>query len=209
MLPLKKPASKTAVSDGSKANGRVLPQAGLLLLDTSLKLIAADRGGAAILNSDDRKPGAGAAPVLPAEIIDVIRGHKPDEFPWTKSPFCIHGREYVLRAYMIQAHNGVLPRPILALHLEHDSFTNAVVEEVGSAYNLTLREQEAFAGILMGLSTKEVAQRMNISPNTVKAFLRLIMIKMGVTTRAGILARILHDRTAPEPESSEAAASGA
>jgi DNA-binding NarL/FixJ family response regulator len=50
---------------------------------------------------------------------------------------------------------------------------------------------------------------MKISPNTVKVFLRMIMIKMGVTTRAGILARILHDRTAPEPESSEAAASGA
>jgi DNA-binding CsgD family transcriptional regulator len=32
---------------------------------------------------------------------------------------------------------------------------------------------------------------MAISPNTVKAFLRLIMIKMGVTTRAGIVAKIL------------------
>jgi DNA-binding CsgD family transcriptional regulator len=32
---------------------------------------------------------------------------------------------------------------------------------------------------------------MNISPNTVKAFLRLIMIKMGVSRRVGILSKVL------------------
>ncbi len=35
-----------------------------------------------------------------------------------------------------------------------------------------------------------IAVRMNISPNTVKAFLRLVMVKMGATTRSGIVGRI-------------------
>jgi len=32
---------------------------------------------------------------------------------------------------------------------------------------------------------------MSISPNTVKAFLRLIMVKMGVTSRSGVVGKIL------------------
>jgi DNA-binding CsgD family transcriptional regulator len=40
-----------------------------------------------------------------------------------------------------------------------------------------------------GLTSKQIADRMTISTNTVKAFLRLIMIKMGVSTRAGIVGK--------------------
>jgi DNA-binding CsgD family transcriptional regulator len=32
---------------------------------------------------------------------------------------------------------------------------------------------------------------MGISPNTVKAFLRLVMVKMGVSTRSGIVGRFV------------------
>jgi len=45
--------------------------------------------------------------------------------------------------------------------------------------------------LLQGLSNKEIANRMNISPNTVNTFFRLIMIKMGVSSRSGILARMI------------------
>ena len=48
----------------------------------------------------------------------------------------------------------------------------------------------------MGLSTKGLAREMNISPNTVNAFLRLIMIKMGVTTRAGVVGKVLEQNGA-------------
>jgi DNA-binding CsgD family transcriptional regulator len=42
---------------------------------------------------------------------------------------------------------------------------------------------------MQGLTNKEIGQRMNISPNTVKAFLKLIMMKMGVSTRSGIIGK--------------------
>jgi DNA-binding NarL/FixJ family response regulator len=45
--------------------------------------------------------------------------------------------------------------------------------------------------LLQGLSDKEIAERMKVSPNTVKAFLRLIMLKMEVTSRAEIVAKIM------------------
>jgi DNA-binding CsgD family transcriptional regulator len=45
--------------------------------------------------------------------------------------------------------------------------------------------------LLQGLTSKEIAARMSISPNTVKAFLRLVMVKMGVSTRSGIVGRVV------------------
>ena len=44
--------------------------------------------------------------------------------------------------------------------------------------------------LLRGLTSKEIGQEMSISPNTVKAFLRSAMTKMGVSTRAGLIGRI-------------------
>jgi len=49
--------------------------------------------------------------------------------------------------------------------------------------------------LLQGLTSKEIAARMNISPNTVKAFLRLVMVKMKVSTRSGIAGKITGPRS--------------
>ncbi len=56
-------------------------------------------------------------------------------------------------------------------------------------FDLTARECETVALLLEGLTSKEIATRMKISPNTVKAFLRLVMLKMDVSTRSGIVGK--------------------
>jgi uncharacterized protein YjbI with pentapeptide repeats/DNA-binding CsgD family transcriptional regulator len=62
---------------------------------------------------------------------------------------------------------------------------------VAAVYRLTAREHECLFGMVDGLTSKEIAQRMNVSPNTIKSFMRMIMIKMGVTTRAGLIATVM------------------
>jgi DNA-binding NarL/FixJ family response regulator len=42
-----------------------------------------------------------------------------------------------------------------------------------------------------GLTNKEIGARMGVSVNTVKAFIRSVMLKLGVTTRAGIVGCLL------------------
>jgi DNA-binding CsgD family transcriptional regulator len=42
-----------------------------------------------------------------------------------------------------------------------------------------------------GLTSKEIAIRMNISPNTVNSFVRLMMVKMGVSSRSAIIGKIV------------------
>ena len=80
--------------------------------------------------------------------------------------------------------------------LQRNASTIEAVYEVATHYNLTGREREALEGISAGLSSKELAKQMNISPNTVKAYLRIIMVKMGVNSRAAIVARILEQSSA-------------
>jgi DNA-binding CsgD family transcriptional regulator len=65
------------------------------------------------------------------------------------------------------------------------------ISEIAGRYNLSAREQEAVEFLLSGLTSKEIADRMKISPNTMKAFLRVVMIKMGVSTRTGIVGRVI------------------
>ena len=62
-------------------------------------------------------------------------------------------------------------------------------------FHLTMREQEVTQLIVRGLTSKEIAVQMQVSPNTVKAFLRLIMVKMGVSTRSGIVGKALCNTT--------------
>lgn len=62
-----------------------------------------------------------------------------------------------------------------------------VGRQIAAESHLTEREQQGLMGISMGLSSKEVATQMKTSPNTVKAFLRLIMIKMETASRAGLI----------------------
>jgi len=165
-------------------------EAGMILLDLSLKPIAYDAGAAAILR-DSQERNADPAFSLPQEVLETIRNHNPNELSSVKTHFRLGKREYSCRAYLLESQIGTFTLPILALHLERDSSYNDALNDVIATYHLTSREQEALRGISIGLTSKELAERMNISPNTVKAFLRLIMIKMGVSTRAGIVAKLL------------------
>ncbi len=203
MLPLRKPMSESTLADGMRvADSRGRADEGLVFVDSSLRIIAADRGASSIFNHRGYRT-SGVGGLLPAEIAAAIRAHNSAEISGLKIPATIEGCDYMVRAYRVDWPVASAYQPVWALLFERGGFASEVMDELGAAYRLTQREREAFAGVLRGLSTKELAQQMNISPNTVKAFLRLIMIKMGVTTRAGILARILHDRTGAAPNGSE------
>jgi DNA-binding CsgD family transcriptional regulator len=58
-------------------------------------------------------------------------------------------------------------------------------------FHLTAREEEAVELLARGLTNKEIATSMRVSVNTVKTFLHLAMIKLGVSTRAGIIGKLV------------------
>jgi DNA-binding CsgD family transcriptional regulator len=58
-------------------------------------------------------------------------------------------------------------------------------------YPLTPRERESVELLVQGLTTKEIAERMKVSPSTVSAFLRLVMVKIGTSSRSGIVSKVV------------------
>jgi DNA-binding NarL/FixJ family response regulator len=78
--------------------------------------------------------------------------------------------------------------------IERKSNEAVTIAEISERFGLTAREQETVQFLLEGFTSKEIAHRMNISANTVKAFIRLVMVKMNVSTRAGIVGKVVCPR---------------
>jgi len=79
---------------------------------------------------------------------------------------------------------------IVSIVLVRRSRRNEDLRRSCEQHRLTPRESEAVLLLTKGLTTKQIAQEMNISANTVKNFIHLIMVKLGVTTRSGIVGKI-------------------
>jgi DNA-binding CsgD family transcriptional regulator len=81
-------------------------------------------------------------------------------------------------------------RPGLVLLLERKSISVLSIDRIAEHFALTDRECETVRLLFEGLSSKEIAARMKISHHTVNAFVRLVMVKMGVSSRSGIVGKI-------------------
>ena len=80
---------------------------------------------------------------------------------------------------------------MLLIVVERGRSASLALSQVSQQFRLTQREQETVTLLLQGLANKEMADRMRVTPNTVKVFLRLVMTKMGVTSRCAIAAKVL------------------
>jgi DNA-binding CsgD family transcriptional regulator len=89
---------------------------------------------------------------------------------------------------------GAAAGAVYLLMIDHTGATVADESYVVERYSLTHRETELLRFLMTGLTNKEIGDRMQISPNTVKAFLKLMMTKMGVSTRAAVVGRAFEGR---------------
>jgi DNA-binding CsgD family transcriptional regulator len=106
-------------------------------------------------------------------------------------------RRYRCRAYLLDVGNhgyggpGDRLQPKIVVVLERVFRQSPDITRWSEAFQLTSRECETVKYLLKGLTSKEIADQMNISPNTVKSFLKLVMSKVGASNRTGIIAKIL------------------
>ena len=177
---------------------------GLIVVDDSLSVLGSNAEAVQIL----------AFPELPEKIQGLnhwlsnkIRANLLDKRP----PFRVVGefrsakRTYVCRAFPLglpgqsngnhsngsAQSGGSEGGGLLIVMLERKGNEAVTIAELSERFGLTAREQETVKFLLEGLTSKEIAERMNISPNTVKAFIRLVMVKMNVSTRSGIIGKIV------------------
>ena len=87
---------------------------------------------------------------------------------------------------------AALPLPSASLKISNkEKHLQRLLLQTSQEFHLTHREQEVVRLLIMGLTNKEIADRMGISANTVKGFVRLVMLKMGTSGRSGIVAKVL------------------
>jgi DNA-binding CsgD family transcriptional regulator len=98
-------------------------------------------------------------------------------------------RRYICSRYCLEMHGPQSLRST-AILLERVASPDITMYELCNRFHLTTRERQAVSYLVRGMTSKEIAQEMGISPNTVKSFLRLVMTKAGVSTRAGLIGRV-------------------
>jgi DNA-binding CsgD family transcriptional regulator len=169
---------------------------GIIIVDAHFKPMALDNGARAILNILGGRTGTSPGPIsLPAEIFDLLRAQAVSDLALNYVKLSGRGSEFSCRSFLMRPTKATPAEHIFALHLKREVPLIETIRRVGRDYNLTTREQEALLGVSMGLTSKELAKRMGVSPNTVKAFLHLIMVKMGATNRAGVVGKLLDRKT--------------
>lgn len=166
--------------------------AGFLLMDSLLGLISFNSAALQILRYPNSAASLRNPEVFLAERIEsTLLRRKPGAEATFVNEFRSGRRNYFCRAFTVNAYAKVASHPSIAVLLERGPWEFMPLAHLSEQFKLTQREGEALDYLLQGLSSKEIASRMNISPNTVKAFLRLIMIKTGASSRSGIVSKIM------------------
>jgi DNA-binding CsgD family transcriptional regulator len=179
--------------DGKTLEQSCAARTGLVVVDPSCNLVASNSEAVQILTFPEHPE---KIPGLEAWLGDRIRTRLLDRRASGTSKFVSQfrsqNRTYVCRTFPLSVAKGEITptTPALVLLLERNSNGMITMREVAERYGLTPREQETVRLLLEGLTSKEIAERMKISPNTVKAFIRLVMVKMDVSTRSGIIGKI-------------------
>lgn len=178
----------------------VAARPGLIVVDDSLVVIASNPEALQILTFPERPEDIHH---LDTWLISRIRSSLVErQTPFRiVSEFRSSKRTYLCRTFPLglagnqklgNQKNGSMPsRGLLIVMLERRNNHAATMAEISEHFGLTARERETVQFLLEGLTSKEIAQRMAISPNTVKAFIRLVMVKMDVSTRSGIIGKIV------------------
>ena len=172
----------------------VASEPGLVVVDASLNLIASNAEAVRILAFPDRveeirQPDIWISGKIRARL---VQHHARSRTVFVKE-FVSARRTYSCSSWPlgVRANGSSAEPPALVLALERKSNGALTIATLSERFGLTQREQETVKLLLQGLTSKEIAGRMGISANTVKAFVRLVMIKMGVSTRSGIVGKIV------------------
>jgi DNA-binding NarL/FixJ family response regulator len=167
---------------------------GFILLDSRLRPVAYNSEAVQILSFPTKPDNIKQLSQFLGDKIrsTLVNGGSPETPEFVRE--CKAGRRtYSCRAFRVDCNNvSESLAPIsFAILLERHVSSDVALTKLSREYELTSRECETVSLLLQGLTSKEIANRMHISPNTVKAFLRLVMVKMNVSTRSGIVGRAL------------------
>ncbi len=166
--------------------------AGFMLTDFLLNPISFNAEAIQILSYPEKLADLARSELFLAEKIrSILISPRPSGESRFVAEFRSGRRRYFCRAFVVDSGAKEPFRPSIAMLLERGLSGLVPLSRVCQQFKLTQREREVLEFLLQGMSSKVIANRMNLSPNTVKAFLRLIMIKTDSSSRSAIVGKIL------------------
>ncbi len=138
---------------------------------------------------------------IPAEISEIYgeiksrlnrfaRNSCPDAV-YIKKIIPIQDRYFMIRAFII-SDQGIRTSTHFLVLIDKLSIRSKIdLESARAHYHLSQREFEVVQLLAGGLTNKEIANQLNIAESTVKEYIHNVMRKVKVTTRSGIVARVL------------------
>jgi len=183
------------VANESLSRKKVPPSksaAGFVLMDSSLNPISFNAEVIQILSYPNKQEKLRPTEVFLGEKIrsTLLSGRPVGDVPFV-TKFRSGKRDYFCRAFLVSAHNEDAAHPSFAVLLERGPSGLVPLAEICEQFKFTQREMETLEYLFQGLNSKAIASRMNISPNTVKAFMRIIMIKTGVSSRSAVIGKVM------------------
>ena len=161
---------------------------GLVIVDHSHRVVSANTDAIQMLCYPAPTATTLQGPALSAKIPSLLDGRILPGADGT-TEFLSGRRRYRCRTVILEPLPGVRVKPQTAILLQR-RLPPRIPSKIPGEYGLTPREQEVVELLMQGLTSKEIAQRKQLSPNTIKSFLRLIMVKMGVKSRAAVVGRL-------------------
>ncbi len=183
-------------SQGNRAKTMLAqaPSAGVVLMDSSSRPLYANAEALRILSYPEIQEKTESIEKLVVEKVRSVLSKRHNGAQSSSiAEFTSGRRRYVCRFFALAPPSGKGSQRATALLLERNPASLDVLK-MAREFNLTQRECEAVEYLAQGLTSKEIANRMRISPNTVRAFVRLVMIKTGTSTRSGIIGKFVQTR---------------
>ncbi len=165
---------------------------GLLLLDRFLRPLYANEKAVSILcypKSPRRNKRLGH--FLVHRIDSLLSMQDGSLSSRVSNEFASGKRHYQVRVFKLKPHLRNSLAPTLAVLLERKHRASLDLLQIGQKFRLTQRQTEALGHLMQGYTTKQIARRMEISPNTAKSFLSSVMFKSKACNRSGILAKVM------------------
>lgn len=97
---------------------------------------------------------------------------------------------YGLRAFLLDNQPKGQP-PLVAVLLEQINPNRLDLRKAQRLFGLSPRETEAIQALQNGMTDKEIASALGISPETARGYLKTIRAKLGVSTRTAVVHKLL------------------
>ena len=177
---------------GRSRVGAVATLPGFILVDSNFSPIFMNPEAAAILNYAEEKKGVPPnLKRLAEKFKGLVTGLRSGSKGFYSAKIQSGRRNYQCTLFSLNPSCQGEQIVVSAIMLERNSRPPDF--ELTDRFSFTQRERQVVQLLALGLTTKEIAGRLGISPNTVKTFLRLVMAKTEVTTRSGIIGKLLQN----------------